>query len=291
VTPICHRPWPARRPPGGAFGAPEELFGGGSGVFFSTLSAGGDAQGNAFAAAGRFASGGTTRLNVAGFDPVPPRLDSFSVPGAVNNPISFSMSPFDVWGPVTTSWDFGDGSTAPGTQVTHAFPTPGQSYNVTVTASDAAGNSASASAVTVPNAPPGLDRLSMLRRVFAVARSRTAIEAATRPPKRGTAFRYRVSEPARVTIRIERVLSGRRVGSTCRRPTARLRKRPRCRRYVSAGRSLVRNVPAGRVTTKFSGRIGRRALRPGRYRATLVAADRLGLFSPTRTITFRVVSG
>jgi hypothetical protein len=271
--------------------APEELFGGGSGVFFSSLSAGGDAQGNGFASAGRFATGGTTRLTVAGFDPVPPRLDSFSVPRAVNNPISFSVSPFDVWGPVTTGWDFGDGATAPGTHVSHTFPTPGQSYNVTATATDAAGNSASASALTVPNAPPALGRLSMRRRVFAVARTRTAIEAGRRRPKRGTAFRYTVSEPARVEIRIHRVLSGRRVGTTCRRPTPRLRKRPRCKRYVRAGRTLVRNVPAGLVKTKFSGRIGRRALRPGRYRATFVATDRLGLVSPARTIRFRIVSG
>jgi hypothetical protein len=41
----------------------------------------------------------------------------------------------------------------------------------------------------------------------------------------------------------------------------------------------------GPVTT------GRRALRPGRYRATFVATDRLGLVSPARTIRFRIVSG
>jgi hypothetical protein len=35
----------------------------------------------------------------------------------------------------------------------------------------------------------------------------------------------------------------------------------------------------------------RRALRPGRYRATFVATDRLGLVSPARTIRFRIVSG
>jgi hypothetical protein len=54
-------------------------------------------------------------------------------------------------------------------------------------------------------------------------------------------------------------------------------------------RTLVRNVPAGRVRTKFSGRIGRKALRAGRYRATLVAADGAGLRSTARRITFRVV--
>jgi hypothetical protein len=132
--------------------------------------------------------------------------------------------------------------------------------------------------------------VTMLRRAFAVARTPTAIRAQRpRRAKRGTAFRYRVSEPSRVTIQIHRVRPGKRVRGRCRKPAPRLKRRRSCKRYVRAGRTLVRNVQAGRVRTKFSGRIGRKALRRGRYRATLVATDSAGLRSSRRRVTFRVV--
>jgi hypothetical protein len=289
ISPSGHRAWVAQRPPGGTVGSPHELFDGGGGVFFSSLSTGGDALGDSFASVGRFAGAPGTRLNIAGYDPVPPRFDALSVPPLANNPIGFSASTFDVWGPVATSWNFGDGSTATGAATSHSFPTPGQTYTVTATATDAAGNASSSSGVTVPNAVPALGRVTMLRDRFAVARAPTPIGSARRRVKRGTAFRYTVSEPARIRIRIDRVLPGRRAGGRCRKPTPRLRKRRACKRYVRAGRTLVRNVAAGRVRTKFSGRIGRRALRPGSYRATLLATDSLGLAAPARKASFRVV--
>jgi hypothetical protein len=40
---------------------------------------------------------------------------------------------------------------------------------------------------------------------------------------------------------------------------------------------------------KFSGRIGRKKLKPGRYRARLVAVDPDGNRSPGRTVKFRIV--
>jgi len=39
----------------------------------------------------------------------------------------------------------------------------------------------------------------------------------------------------------------------------------------------------------FSGRLGRRALKPGPYRATLVATGADGTRVPARALTFRVV--
>jgi hypothetical protein len=263
--------WAAMRPAGGTFGAPQELFGGGPGIVFHGPSVGGDSQGNGFAAAVRSESGaGLPRLNVAGWDPVPPTLDGLTIPPLGLNPIAFSVSPFDRWGPVTASWDFGDGSSAAGTNVSHSFPNPGGTYNVTATGTDAAGNSASASGLVAVNGPPVLGRVTLRHRIFSVTARRTALRAQRgRRAGRGTVFRYSVSEPARVTIRIDR--------------------RVRRGRYRRAGRTLVRNVPAGRVRTRFSGRIGRRALRPGRYRATVRATDGAGLRSNPRRVTFRVV--
>jgi hypothetical protein len=109
----------------------------------------------------------------------------------------------------------------------------------------------------------------MLSRVFAVGGAPTATVASAKT-RRGTAFRYTLSEPARVTIAIKAI-------------------KRRGKRRAPKGGTLVRSSPAGATTVAFSGRIGRRALRPGRYRATFVAAEPSGLTSPARAITFRVV--
>jgi hypothetical protein len=108
----------------------------------------------------------------------------------------------------------------------------------------------------------------MTNTVFAPVAARAA--ALRRKPKRGTTFRYTLSEAARVSIAIERRLRGR---------TA---------RYRRIGR-LVAQKLAGRRSTRFSGRLRGRPLRPGRYRARVVAVDSLGARSSPRRLRFRVV--
>ncbi|HEU5110106.1 MAG TPA: hypothetical protein VFT95_16310 [Micromonosporaceae bacterium] len=48
---------------------------------------------------------------------------------------------------------------------------------------------------------------------------------------------------------------------------------------------------SGTSRVRFTGRIGKRALRPGRYRAVLTATDAAGNRSAPRTTRFRVVRG
>jgi len=84
---------------------------------------------------------------------------------------------------------------------------------------------------------------------------------------RGTTFRYRLSEAARVVFTIQR-----RKG----------------KRYVQA-RRFAKQSKAGANTKKFSGRVGKKRLRPGRYRATLVATDSAGNRSKAKRLLFRVV--
>jgi hypothetical protein len=112
----------------------------------------------------------------------------------------------------------------------------------------------------------------MLRRRFRVSGATTAVSAraVAAAPGRGTAFRYTLSAAARVSFRIDRLLS---------------------RRRVRRQGTLVRRVRAGRRSTPFSGRIARRPLAPGRYRVTLRATDSAGDVSRGRTITFAVVAG
>jgi hypothetical protein len=155
----------------------------------------------------------------------------------------------------------------------------------------AAGGGAPPSSGAAPQASLALSSLSMLRRRFAVGRTPTAKVAAVRKVKRGTAFRFTLSAAATVTIRLERALPGRRSRGKCLKPTARLRRARRCTRYVSAGTLSRRGLKAGRRSVAFSGRVGRRALAAGRYRATLRAKDATGHVSRSRSLTFTVVAG
>ncbi len=165
---------------------------------------------------------------------------------------------------------------------------------------------------------PVIGSLSMSSRAFAVAPAPTAVAAQRRrTPPRGTRFRYTLSEPANVSILIERRRPGvrmrlRRAGRlACRVATRRNRAGAwsQLRRTGLSGRRLRRALArracviharsgqlsrAGRgpgaVSTPFTGRIGRRALRLGRYRATVTATDAAGNRSRPRRVTFRIVA-
>jgi PKD domain len=76
-------------------------------------------------------------------DAAGPVLKSLSIPATatVGVPTTFSVAPSDQLSePSTASWSFGDASTASGASVTHTFVNPG-TYSVSVTATDAVGNS------------------------------------------------------------------------------------------------------------------------------------------------------
>ena len=145
-----------------------------------------------------------------------------------------------------------------------------------------------------PNLAPELTDVSVTNRVFAPVAKGGRITAAARrrTVKRGTRFRYTLSEPARVTIAIERRLPGRIVGTGTRRrcvkPTAKNRRARRCRRWRKVT-TLVADKQAGRQRTAFTGRVNGRPLKSGAYRARLVATDALGARSAERRIALRVV--
>ena len=96
--------------------------------------------------------------------------------------------------------------------------------------------------------------------------SRFSASTARRPR-----LRYTLSEQARVTIAIQRVI--RRDGKT---------------RYRTVGR-LTRNGAKGLNRTVLKGRIGSRVLRPGRYRAVARATDVAGNRSAAKRARFRIV--
>ena len=123
--------------------------------------------------------------------------------------------------------------------------------------------------------PPALDTQAPLiggfratPSLFAVARAGTPLAA--RLP-RGTRFRYTLSEAAKVTLKIQRALAGR--------PT----------RYRTVG-TLSRTGASGANSTRFSGRLRKRALRPGRYRVRITATDTAGNRSARPTTRFRIAA-
>ena len=134
--------------------------------------------------------------------------------------------------------------------------------------------------------PPNVLAASVNPARFAVNR-RGAAEVPVTAAKKGTTFRYTLSEDGRVVFTIERPARGRRVAGRCVRQTRRNRPRRRCTRYVRVGR-FAQDGAAGANRKRFSGKIGRRPLKPRPYRATLTASDGDGTGAPKR-LRFRVL--
>jgi sugar lactone lactonase YvrE len=123
-----------------------------------------------------------------------------------------------------------------------------------------------------PDAPRGQGR----RRGQAAARPR-------RPPPRETALGFTLSEPATVSLAIDREHRGRRpvAGGPCR---DRARRGRRCIR-----RSRQRLVKRAGVAGANAVRVRARGLRPGRHRLVLTAVDAVGNPSAPRRLPLRVV--
>ena len=149
-----------------------------------------------------------------------------------------------------------------------------------------------------PNVAPSLGKVSMTNTVFApVAAGAASPHRARARVKRGTTFRYRLSEPATVSIAIERRARGVRARARARgrcvaprhnRARAKKHKGKPCIRWVRAGR-LKALQGAGSQKLPFSGRFKGKALKPGRYRARAVAKDSGAARSRERRISFRIV--
>jgi hypothetical protein len=164
-----------------------------------------------------------------------------------------------------------------------------------------------------PNEAPKLGRVSMSNTVFAPVAGKGAACAAGRAGcsangaasprrargrvKRGTIFRYVLSEPAAVTIAVERRARGVRARARARgrvRCVALTHKRARgkqkgkpCTRWLRSG-TLKALQQAGSQSTPFGGRFKGRALKPGSYRARVVASDGRAR-SRERRLPFRIV--
>jgi hypothetical protein len=260
-----------------------------------------DSRGNAVSVWALRNDGSSSSSNIiqaASYD-AGPLITGLEVPktGTVGKPVSFSSSPLAVWSALgMTNWSFSDGSGASGASATHVYTAPGV-YKVTLSSVDALGNVSSASATiavspahTTPattTTPPALTDVSLTNRRFRVGKGATAVAARKAPL--GTSFHFTLSAIAKLQITISRSTTGLRKDHICRAPSAKLERThaKRCTRTIPVGALTRASEPRSADSISFSGRIGRRALRPGTYTATLSATNIAGRSRPV-TLSFTI---
>ena len=135
----------ALRPAGGTWGAIRDLSGSGEAAFDPDVAV--DPAGNGLAVWMRFRSGVDEVIQAAGLDAAGPVFDNILVPrrGVAGSRLTFSLRSFDVWSALAgpPHWTFGDGTSADGWRVQHAYAFGPAFFPVEVTESDAVGNQTS----------------------------------------------------------------------------------------------------------------------------------------------------
>ena len=119
--------------------------------------------------------------------------------------------------------------------------------------------------------PPSVIRFTATAQRFAVGRRGAGLVPRLARRRGGTRFGFVLTEPGRVTIRIDRVVRGN-----------------RARRYRRAGFLASRRLVT-RGSLRFSGRLRKKALPSGRYRATITATDAARNQGRPRTLRLRIV--
>lgn len=144
-------------------------------------------------------------------------------------------------------------------------------------------------AATPPSTIPKLSGLSVSPSKFKVGKSSTALIAKKKTPT-GTTFKFTLDKPATVFLDIRQKQAGKKSGKKCVKPTKKLRKKKNCTRTVSKG-TLRRLGVTGANSVKFSGRLNKTKLKPGKYEVwTTAFASADGPSSVVQKKSFTVVS-
>lgn len=150
-------------PADGAWSAPRPVSGPTGEATMATMAT--DARGDTVVA-WYLADGGAGiyQVQATALDSAGPIVTAFSAPaaGTARTPVALSVSAYDTWSAVgTTTWSFGDGTTATGAAVSHSWAKAG-SYPVTATVTDAVGNTTTRSAtVSIGAGVPVIQRLKL----------------------------------------------------------------------------------------------------------------------------------
>ena len=218
---------------------------------------------------------------------------SVATPGSTGKPVSFSglTSSYPDGEIGTYRWDLdGDGlfetDTGPFPTATKVYASPARiDVRLRVVGLDGASDDAVRQLSVLDRTRPQVLSAGVSPSVFAVSPRATVITSA----RRGTTFRWNISEKATLRIAFELRTLGRRSGRNCLASTRARRRLPRCIRFAARGALTRRNRPAGTGRLAFTGRVGRRPLAVGRYRTTFTATDPSRNKSTPRQIYLRVV--
>lgn len=103
----------------------------------------------------------------------------------------------------------------------------------------------------------------------------------------GTTFSFDATEAGTLAVTFAKSTKGKKSGKKCVKPSKKLAKKKNCTRWVPVKGSLSLAVAAGANKLVFSGKVGKRALAPGKYRVSFVLSDAAGNAAPavTKTIT------
>ena len=212
-------------------------------------------------------------LYARAFDVAGPLVRSLSIPatGTAGQPIAFSAAPADAWSSVaSTVWSFGDGTTASGAGVSHAYAAVG-TYAVTVTVTDAAGNVSTRSGSTVVAAAPvvvtspaatpkpALTGVRLTKKTIHVVGSDES--------PRATKVKLRLNADARVVVKLKRTekIDGKAVNA-----------------------KTAKALHAGKGAIRLASKVGGKKLPPGIYQVTVRARNAAG-FSATKTLKLTIV--
>ncbi len=284
----------AYKPVGGAWQAPTDLSGTANSGYEPHVAF--DGQGDAVAAW----AGENGIIQSAGYVAAGPQLNDVSIPaeGTVGQPVTFSVSPFDVWSIAgETSWSFGDGASANGASITHTYTAPG-TYEVTIHSADTLGNVTStvgkitiAPAVTSapsPSEPSSGPHTSEPPAIGVVDQS-TSVWRERGKSRVGTTFSLSLNEQASVRLSFMRHVNGRVVGRKCLATTPRNAGHRVCSRTVITG-VLSFAGHSGMNMFNFQGLVSRsRKLLPGRYTLVITATNVAGQRSSPNSLSFTIV--
>jgi hypothetical protein len=132
--------------------------------------------------------------------------------------------------------------------------------------------------------PPRLTSYRLSPKVFRAAGRGGSV---ARAPV-GTTVRFRLSQAASVTFRVQRARPGRLVGGRCVAPRRSNRGRRACVRYVTLRGSFAVAGKVGANVVHFTGRLRNHRLASARYRLVAQARNARGS-SPARAVRFRIV--
>ncbi len=198
-------------------------------------------------------------VNAVPYDDVPVAT-GLSVPETAvqGERVDFSVSPTDIWSAVTaTEWELDLNVTKSGNQVSHTYMSDGL-RDVTVKLTDAMGNESSTVStimITADKTPPILSKFRILKRKAKAGKR--------------NAFRFKLDDRAKVVITIRRITKG--------------------KGKKAQGAIVKTGVAAGNRKIGFRGKVGKKRLKPARYKATAVAVDQFGNRSKPRKAGFRIL--